>query len=58
MEAICSSEKSADFQRTTRRYIPQDSTLYFKKISMWRIFKKEKQNHETQTMGSEADKHP
>jgi hypothetical protein len=27
MEAICSSETSADFQRTTRRYIPEDSTL-------------------------------
>jgi hypothetical protein len=24
MEAICSSEMSADFQRTTRRYIPED----------------------------------
>jgi hypothetical protein len=27
MEAICSSEKSVDFQRTTRRYIPEDGTL-------------------------------
>jgi hypothetical protein len=27
MEAICSSETSVDFQRTTRRYIPEDSTL-------------------------------
>jgi hypothetical protein len=27
MEAICSSETSVDFQRTTRRYILQDSTL-------------------------------
>jgi hypothetical protein len=26
MEAICSSETSADFQRTTRRYIPEDIT--------------------------------
>jgi hypothetical protein len=26
MEAICSSETSADFQRTTRRYIPEDRT--------------------------------
>jgi hypothetical protein len=26
MEVICSSEKSVDFQRTTRRYIPVDST--------------------------------
>jgi hypothetical protein len=28
MEAIFSSEKSVDFQRTTRRYIPEDSTLH------------------------------
>jgi hypothetical protein len=28
MEAICSSESSVDFQRTTRRYIPEDSTLH------------------------------
>jgi hypothetical protein len=27
MEAICSSETSVNFQRTTRRYIPEDSTL-------------------------------
>jgi hypothetical protein len=27
MEAICSSETSVDSQRTTRRYIPEDSTL-------------------------------
>jgi hypothetical protein len=27
MEAICSSETSVYFQRTTRRYIPDDSTL-------------------------------
>jgi hypothetical protein len=27
MEAICSSETSVDFQRTTRRYIPEDSIL-------------------------------
>jgi hypothetical protein len=27
MEAICSSETSVDFQRTTRHYIPEDSTL-------------------------------
>jgi hypothetical protein len=26
MEAICSSETSIDFKRTTRRYIPEDST--------------------------------
>jgi hypothetical protein len=28
MEATCSSETSVDFQRTTRRYIPEDRTLY------------------------------
>jgi hypothetical protein len=28
MEAICSSEASVDFQRTTRCYIPEDSILY------------------------------
>jgi hypothetical protein len=28
MEAICSSETSVDLQRTTRRYIPDDSTLH------------------------------
>jgi hypothetical protein len=27
-EAICSSETSVDFQRTTRLYIPEDSTLH------------------------------
>jgi hypothetical protein len=28
MEAIYSSERSVDFQRTTRRYIPEDSSLH------------------------------
>jgi hypothetical protein len=28
MDAICSSETSVDFQRTTRRYIPEDGTLH------------------------------
>jgi hypothetical protein len=28
MESICYSETSVDFQRTTRRYIPEDSTLH------------------------------
>jgi hypothetical protein len=28
MEAICSSEMSVDFQQTTWRYIPEDSTLH------------------------------
>jgi hypothetical protein len=27
MKGICSSETSVDFQRTTRRYIPEDGTL-------------------------------
>jgi hypothetical protein len=27
-ELICSSEISADFQRTTRRYIPEESTIH------------------------------
>jgi hypothetical protein len=27
MEAVCSTETSVDFQRTTRRYIPEDRTL-------------------------------
>jgi hypothetical protein len=27
MEATCSSETTVEFQRTTRRYIPEDSTL-------------------------------
>jgi hypothetical protein len=27
MEATCSSETSDDFQRTTRRYIPEDKTV-------------------------------
>jgi hypothetical protein len=30
MDGACSSEKSVDFQRTTRRYIPEDRTLYKK----------------------------
>jgi hypothetical protein len=28
MEAICSSETLIDYQRTTRRYIPEDGTLH------------------------------
>jgi hypothetical protein len=28
MESICSSETSVDFQRTTRSYIPEDTTLH------------------------------
>jgi hypothetical protein len=30
MEEICSSETSVDFQRSTRRYIPEDCTLVLK----------------------------
>jgi hypothetical protein len=29
MEAICSSEKLVDFQRTTVRYIQEDRTLFY-----------------------------
>jgi hypothetical protein len=29
IEAACFSETSVDFQRTTRRYIPEDRPLYF-----------------------------
>jgi hypothetical protein len=28
MEAACTSETSVDFQRTTRRHIPEDTTLH------------------------------
>jgi hypothetical protein len=28
MGAICSPELSVDFQQTTRRYIPEDSTFH------------------------------
>jgi hypothetical protein len=28
MEAICSSERSVDFQRNTRRYIPEGNTFH------------------------------
>jgi hypothetical protein len=32
MEVICSSVKSVDFQRTTRRYIPEDSSLQVRPV--------------------------
>jgi hypothetical protein len=32
MEATCSSEASIDFQRSTRRYIQKDRTMYLRKI--------------------------
>jgi hypothetical protein len=35
MEAICSSETSVYFQRTTRLYIPEDSTL---RVSLFLVF--------------------
>jgi hypothetical protein len=35
MEAICSSETSVDFQRTTWNYIPEDSTFLFE--DNWRL---------------------
>jgi hypothetical protein len=37
MEATCSSETSAGFKRTTRRYIPEDRTLH---------------NHRSENLGS------
>jgi hypothetical protein len=33
MEGMCYSETSVDFQRTTRGYIPEDSTLQLKQLS-------------------------
>jgi hypothetical protein len=30
IELICSSETSVDFHRTTRRYIPDDRTIYLR----------------------------
>jgi hypothetical protein len=32
MEATCSSETLADFQRTAQRYIPEDKTLQFSRV--------------------------
>jgi hypothetical protein len=32
MDAICFSETLVDFQRTARRYIPEDSTLHNDKV--------------------------
>jgi hypothetical protein len=32
MEAICSSETSVDTERTKRRYIPEDGTLYTNRV--------------------------
>jgi hypothetical protein len=33
MGAICSSETSIDFQRTTQSYIPEDGTLHLDSMS-------------------------
>jgi hypothetical protein len=33
---ICSSQKSIDFQWTTWRYIPEDSTLSKTKFVLWK----------------------
>jgi hypothetical protein len=35
IEVICSSETSVDFQRTTRRYIPEGSTLHYTFCSIY-----------------------
>jgi hypothetical protein len=37
MEAICSSETSVDFQQTTRRYFPKDSTLHLPHTSQCHV---------------------
>jgi hypothetical protein len=37
MEAICSSETSADFHHTTRSYIPEDTTLFKRMRSLQRF---------------------
>jgi hypothetical protein len=34
MEAICSSETSVNSQRTARRYIPEDGTIY-REFCLW-----------------------
>jgi hypothetical protein len=39
MEAICSSETSVDFQRITRRYIPEDSTLHNHRCENLKFYK-------------------
>jgi hypothetical protein len=42
MEAITLSETSVDTQRTTRRYIPEDNTLYnhcCEKLKSWKYAK-------------------
>jgi hypothetical protein len=39
MEAICSSETSVDFQRTTRRHTPEDSTLHYHRCENLKSYK-------------------
>jgi hypothetical protein len=48
MEAICSSETSVDFQRTARRYISKDRTLYFRDV--WSVQIKTKCNNVTRAI--------
>jgi hypothetical protein len=40
MEATCSSETSVNFQRTTRRYISEDSTLHNHRCENLKSFNK------------------
>jgi hypothetical protein len=37
MEAACSSQTSADFERTTRRYIPEDITVHVWSLAYWHL---------------------
>jgi hypothetical protein len=37
METICSSETPVDFQRTTRRYIPEDGTQHINVAGFMRL---------------------
>jgi hypothetical protein len=59
MEGKCSSETLVDFQRATRRYIPEDSTLNNKlnriwkeatvnefKVLCWQLSGRTEENHE------------
>jgi hypothetical protein len=40
-EAICSSETSFDFQRSTRRYIPEDCTVHNHRCENIRFYNKD-----------------
>jgi hypothetical protein len=46
MEAICSSETSVDFQRTTWRYIPEDSTIYDHSCENLKSYEEQARYHE------------